>query len=119
MIRAILSQLQLLVAKPVHYLLHIFSQFDGDIWVTFEIIILFQCELRKCSIECVHSCGQMDEKINSNVNHMLAKTYIAEGECLLKVLGTYSGGRQLNRDGIPFERFVCDDSKSDFITETT
>lgn len=47
----------------------------------FGIIILFQCELRKCSIKRIHSCGQMDEKFNANVNHMLSKTYAAEGEC--------------------------------------
>lgn len=26
----------------------------------------------------------MDEKFNANVNHMLPKTYTAEGECFLK-----------------------------------
>lgn len=48
------------------------------------MIIRFQCELRKCSIKCIHSCGWMDEKFNSNVNHMLAKTYITGGECFFK-----------------------------------
>ena len=82
------------------------------------IIIVFQCELRKCSVKTYPFLWTDGWEIQCKCKpHASKNVHCRRWMFLKKILGTYSRV-SYSRDGIPFESSRCDDWSDDITIAT-